>query len=96
MNLMDFFIIDEWLTAPAPDNTEDMKMSFSGKIKKEDLDKRICDVEEGATNTETYREFIMSASKQLFGQPYDFLDFNKISEEELNYIIDGLDWLLEK
>lgn len=65
-------------------------------IRKEDLDKRICDCEPGATNTETYREFIIHISKELFGQSYDFLDFEDISEEELNKIINELDWLLEK
>lgn len=65
-------------------------------IRKEDLDKRICDCEPGATNTEIYREFIIHTSKELFGQSYDFLDFEDISEEELNKIIDELDWLLEK
>ena len=65
-------------------------------IRKENLDKRICDCEPGATNTETYREFIIHTSKELFGQSYDFLDFKDISEEEFNKIIDELDWLLEK
>ena len=33
---------------------------------KENLDKRICDVEQGFTNTQTYREFIRQ-SEQEFG-----------------------------
>lgn len=65
-------------------------------MRKEDLDKRICDCELGATNTETYREFIINASKELFGQAYDFLKYDELSEEELNHIIEELDWLLEK
>ena len=33
--------------------------------KHSDLDKRICDIEEGATNTETLREFIKRSEKEL-------------------------------
>ena len=32
---------------------------------KDNLDKRICDCLENATNTETYREFIVNAFKDL-------------------------------
>ena len=42
-------------------------MSEKWKINlKENLDKRICDCEEGAENTETYREFIV-VSENEFG-----------------------------
>ena len=38
------------------------------KLTVELLDKRICDVEEGASNTETYREFIHN-SERYFDLP---------------------------
>ena len=43
------------------------------KLTVELLDKRICDVEVGASNTETYREFIHNAEKH-FGLPKTELD----------------------
>lgn len=65
-------------------------------ITKADLNKRICDVEPGATNTETYREFIFSASQEIWGISFDFLDFEHMSDEEINDLIEELDYLLEK
>ena len=40
---------------------------------KSDLDKRICDVEQGATNTQTYREFIRQ-SEEKFDKVHTILD----------------------
>lgn len=52
-------------------------------INKENLDKRICDCEEEAQNTETYREFIKD-SEDTFGM--ECSDIDKMGEAELeNY-----------
>lgn len=66
-------------------------------MKREDLDKRICDVEKEATNTETYREFIKGGSKELYG--CDVVSDEKLdnaSDEELTDMIEELNWLLWK
>lgn len=55
-----------------------------------DLDKRICDLEEGATNTETLREFIKRSEKEFVLEPGDL---DSMSEEDLNNYIDYLDKL---
>ena len=65
---------------------------------KNNLDNRICDCEEGATNTETYREFIVNGYKSL---GCDLSDKQKkeldyLTNEDLNEYVDELDWLLEK
>lgn len=65
---------------------------------KENFDKRICDCLEGATNTETYREFIINGWKEL-NMPLsdkEIKHLDKATNEELNNIIDELDWLLDK
>ena len=65
---------------------------------KGNLDKRICDCLDGATNTETYREFIINGYKEigcgLTKEKIDHLD--NASNDELNKIVDELDYLLEK
>ncbi|MEY8763385.1 MULTISPECIES: hypothetical protein [Clostridium] len=56
---------------------------------KNDLDKRICDVEPGTKNTGTYREFIRKSEKE-FGmapEPIDEFEDKKLQEY--------LDWLDE-
>lgn len=59
---------------------------------KEMLDKRICDIEPEAENTDTLREFIRKSEKKfcLF-----IVDVNKLSNKDLNNYIDFLDdlWL---
>lgn len=65
-------------------------------MRKEDLDKRICDVEKKATNTETYREFIINSIHYFYGEKTPIPNFDKISKEELNDIIEELDYLWEK
>lgn len=65
---------------------------------KENLDNRICDCLENATNTETYREFIINGWKEL-GCDLSEKEINDLSNktnEELNDIVDELDWLLSK
>lgn len=61
--------------------------------KKEMLDKRICDVEPEATNTETYREFIRYAEVRLCQAPEDI---DSMTDEELTSHIDWLDEMLFK
>lgn len=65
-------------------------------MNKSDIDKRICDCEPGATNTETYREFIINAIKEIYGEKARLPDIDKMSELEINELIDDLDYLLEK
>ena len=65
-------------------------------MKKTDLDKRICDVEPNATNDETYREFIINAMRELYGDDVRISDIDSKTEEELNDWIDDLDYLLGK
>ena len=60
---------------------------------KENLDKRICDVEQGFTNTQTYREFIRQ-SEQEFGMKEAPID--KMTDKTLNDYIEFLDYLWEK
>ncbi|MBO3417966.1 hypothetical protein [Clostridium perfringens] len=61
--------------------------------KHSDLDKRICDIEEGATNTETLREFIKRSEKYFDMVPKNL---DSINEEKLNEYIDFLDYLWDK
>ena len=62
-------------------------------LKKEDLDKRICDVEEGAQNIQTYREFIRQSEEEfeMIHAPLDAM-----TETELNRHLDFLDYLWTK
>lgn len=76
-------------------------------MKKEDLDKRICDVEPNSTNTQTYREYIdwgyrfleigdfvnESNEKTLYERT---ADLDTKTDRDLTDIIEELDWLLEK
>lgn len=65
---------------------------------KDNLDRRICDCLEGATNTETYKEFIVNGWEYLgcnmTEEEIESL-YNK-TNEELNDIVDELDDLLWK
>ncbi|MDJ8951010.1 hypothetical protein PTL64_14540 [Clostridium perfringens] len=61
--------------------------------KHSDLDKRICDIEEGATNKETLREFIKRSEKYFDMVPKNL---DSINEERLNEYIDFLDYLWDK
>lgn len=66
-------------------------------MRKEDLDKRICDVELGATNTETYREFLINSMIFFSGnENYKIPDFDSLTEEFLNELIDEYDYLWGK
>ena len=77
-------------------------------MKREDLDRRICDVEPNSTNTQTYREYIdwgyrfleigdfvneLINGKTLYERTAD-LDVK--TDKDLTDIIEELDWLLEK
>lgn len=65
-------------------------------MKKDEFDKRICDVEPNATNTETYREFMVNSINHFYGPNARIPDFDSMSEEELNDCIDEMDYLWEK
>ena len=65
---------------------------------KDNLDKRICDCLENATNTETYREFLINGW-EMIGMPLtetEIESLDKMNNQELNDMIDELDWLLGK
>lgn len=63
-------------------------------MKLNELDKRICDCEPDATNTQTYREFITNGYMEIFGVKDLCLDC--CNEEQLNNMVEELDYLLEK
>ncbi|HBG1028881.1 TPA: hypothetical protein KPG21_003732 [Clostridioides difficile] len=62
-------------------------------MKKEDLDKKICDVEIEADNTQTYREFIVEAEEEI---GTGSADLDNMTDEELTVYLDFLDELLLK
>lgn len=63
-------------------------------ISKENLDKRICDIEPNATNTETYREFLVRSAKEFY---IDYIpDFDIMTDEDLKVYLDEYDYLWDK
>jgi len=60
---------------------------------KSDLDKRICDVEPGTKNTDTYREFI-TQSEDEFGLKHEPVD--DFTDTELEKYIEWLDHIWDK
>lgn len=60
---------------------------------KELLDRRICDIEENATNTQTYREFIRE-SEEEFGMKA--MDLETASSMTIMEHLDFLDYLWDK
>ena len=77
---------------------EYQKRKVSCENIKDNLDNRICDCLENATNTETYREFIVNGYKYL-GCDLSEEDINDLSNKtnkELNGIVYELNWLLNK
>ena len=65
---------------------------------KNNLDKRICDCLDNATNTQKHREFIIHGCEEL-NMPLDDKEIQSIdlvSNEELNHMIEELNWLLSK
>ena len=63
------------------------------KVTKEILNKRICDVETDAENTQTYLEFIRESEDQ-FGMIDK--DLNNLSDDELNEYFEFLCYLWDK
>lgn len=61
-------------------------------ISKNDLDKRICDLE-GGSNEQTYREYIRETEEE-FGMGKK--DIEKLTQTEFNNYIDLLNWLWEE
>lgn len=59
------------------------------------LDKRICDCED-ATNTETYREFMIEGIHEIYGYNAIIPNFDEMCDEELNDMLDDIDYLLDK
>lgn len=62
-------------------------------IKKEHLDIPICDVEENATNEQTFREFIRESENEFEMEPKDL---DNVDDGELNAYLDFLDYLWTK
>lgn len=63
------------------------------KITKEQLDTRICDLEESSGNTQTYREFIIDSENDF---DLEIKELDSMSNEDLNKYIDFLDYLWTK
>lgn len=63
------------------------------QITKEMLNKRICDVEKGVTNTQTFKEFIRE-SEVYFGLKK--FDLNITNDQDINVYIDFIDYLWTK
>ena len=63
------------------------------KLKRLDLDKRICDIIPDATNTQTLREWTHDIYKYVFKDDISDEELNKMSNKELIRFIDELDWL---
>lgn len=63
------------------------------KITKKHLDKRICDIEPNAENTQTYREFINESEHE-----FDLLpcDLDKMKDSHINRYMEFLDDLWSK
>ena len=59
---------------------------------KSNLDKRICDIELSAVNTQTYREFIRESEEEFEIAP---ADLDSMDEKQLENYVDFLDdlWL---
>lgn len=68
-------------------------MSDNYTFKKEDLDKRICDVMSISNNTDTFRDFIIKSEREFY---IDHEDVDNMSEEELIKYLDFLDELWYK
>lgn len=63
----------------------------------QNLDNRICDVEPGTTNIQTYREWIHDISFYIFGKDlYPDEKLNALSDLEFTEVIEELDWLADK
>ena len=62
-------------------------------IKKEDLDKRICDTEQGAENTQTWRDYIREGEKEF---EMKNVDLDNMEDKQLNEHLDFIDYLGEK
>jgi len=60
---------------------------------KEQLDTPICELEEGASNTETLREFIRNSEEEFDLIPKDL---DNMSDAALNKYIDFLDYIWTK
>lgn len=63
-------------------------------IPKSALDRRICDYYVGATNTQTFREFILEGD-ECFGRPTDKL-LDDMTDKEITDLIEYYDYLWDK
>lgn len=68
------------------------------EFKMSDLDKRICDIVEGATNMQTLREFIRESEKEFEMEPKNFDNMGEsiLDDIALNHYIEFLDYLWTK
>lgn len=63
---------------------------------KNNLRKRICDCEKDAKNTDTYLEWIQYAYKDIFEKDIAEWQLDGKTNEELNELLDLLDYLIDK
>lgn len=62
-------------------------------ISKIDLDKKICDIEKGCNNTQTYREYIRESEKEL---GVDAAKLDNFTDNEVGKYLEFIDYLWEK
>ena len=60
------------------------------------LSKRCCDVYENCTNTQTIREWIHDTYRYIYHDDISDEGLNKLSNAEIEELIDELDWLASK
>lgn len=66
---------------------------------KNNLNKRICDCEKDATNEQTYFEYIIDCTECIWNiklSDKDKEDIRNKTNEELNDILEEIDWLIVK
>lgn len=65
---------------------------------KNNLDNRICDVETDAINKQTYREYIIEGIKEFKFVDDENVDeqLNELDNDNLNKLVDFIDYLWEK
>lgn len=72
------------------DNLGEEKAMPLTELNQEKLDMRICDTDERATNTQTFREFIRGSEKEFEMEPEDL---DAMNTESLTKYLDFLDYL---
>ena len=83
----------EWEYNPREEAGIERTEFETGEFYRKNLDNRICDVVKGATNTETYREFIWNTEEE-YGLGHENLD--ELTDEQLEIHMDVCDEIWSK